>query len=432
MSATRKLDELDTKMVFWVYAGVAGLVGLLLVGWGAVWFGSDLPGLPHGKAALIRIAGASFVAAACFAAAMAGVDDAVARRRGLLWFASGHFFIFVIASTQRIAILGERLPEWVALAPFTASLLLFYAWQQAGWDQRGMPGILTTLMNDPGPSAQHLRSAYGQQIRAAARHEERHRLARDLHDAVKQQLFVVQTSAATVEARFDQDPDGARCALEQVRSAAREAMAEMEAMLDQLRGAPLEVKGLVEALRKQCEALGFRTGAHVEFRIGALPPSDALGPGGAEAVFHAGQEALANIGRHARASNVTVTLDAVGGKLELAVSDDGQGFDTNLGVNGMGLRNLRERAEECDGVFEVSSQPQRGTTIRFSVPVAIRDNQNYLAQVWLWSLSSAVFITLSLWYWNWGFVFVYPMSLLALVRSVSAYRLSRANREMAR
>lgn len=77
----------------------------------------------------------------------------------------------------------------------------------------------------------------------AASQEERHRLARGLPDSVKQQLFVIQTAAATPQTRFDGDSQGAREAIAQVRTSAREAITEMQAMLDQLRAAPLENTG---------------------------------------------------------------------------------------------------------------------------------------------------------------------------------------------
>ena len=147
-----------------------------------------------------------------------------------------------------------------------------------------------------------LRSQYAEQIRRAARQEERARLARDLHDAVKQQLFVIQTAAATVQARFENDPVGARQSVDHIRTAAREAVVEMQALIEQLQAAPLENVGLAEALKKQCEALGFRTGARIDLAVGELPRSDALPPGAHEAIFRTAQEALANIGRHARAT----------------------------------------------------------------------------------------------------------------------------------
>ena len=178
---------------------------------------------------------------------------------------------------------------------------------------------------------------------------------RDLHGSIKQQLFVIQTAAATVQARFERGPEGAKTALEQVRSSAREAMAWMEAMLDQLRAAPLGNAGLVEAVKKQCEALGFRTGARVEFKLGTLPPGEALAPGAQQAILRVAQEALANVGRHAHARNVTVALDATGHRFELWVRDDGSGFDQNQASGGMGIANMHARAEEFDGTLEVGS-----------------------------------------------------------------------------
>ena len=79
----------------------------------------------------------------------------------------------------------------------------------------------------------------------------------------------------------------------------------MEVMLDQLRAEPLENTGLVAALKKLCESIGFRTGAQVEFKLGAAPPTGLSAPGAAEAILRVAQEALANVARHARASHVS-------------------------------------------------------------------------------------------------------------------------------
>src|SRR5215218_4994171 len=229
-------------------------------------------------------------------------------------------------------------------------VLLYLAITGAGSD---FPAPLRPLAPDPAhprargfvirnkPTIGRLRSEYEQQIRAAARQEERARLARDLHDAVKQQLFAIQTAAATVQARFDADPAGARLALEQVRSAAREAMTEMEAMLDQLQAAPIENAGLVAFLRKQCEALGFQTGAKVTFTVGTLPAETAVDPPVRQTMARVAQEALSNVARHARASNVSVSLGTSDGRLVLIVKDDGSGFVTEQEPRrmGMGMHN---------------------------------------------------------------------------------------------
>jgi signal transduction histidine kinase len=433
MAATRRLDALDTRMVFWVYAVLAGLAGVLLIAWGPMWLGAHLPGLPWGKAALIRIVGSLLVAAACVAVGMTRVDEPLARRQVLGWFAAGHAIVGLMVQIQRSAVLRPWLPEWVEAVPMLAALIFYYAWMQARRDEGFIPGTRLTLFgNSASSSTQQLRSAYEQQIREAAGQEERHRLARDLHDAIKQEIFVVQTAAATVEARFDNDPEGARSALEQVRAAAREAMAEMEAMLDQLRAAPLETTGLVEALRKQCEALGFRTGARVEFQLGTLPPNEELAPGAQQAIFRAAQEALANAGRHARAANVKVSLDAVGPKLELTVRDDGSGFDTNQRASGMGLRNMRERAAECGGEFEIDSMPGGGTTVRFWVPVASVAFKDYRTQIWFCALLTVICTAFTIWRWSLGLLIVAAMSIVGLASAVSGYRRTRARREISR
>lgn len=124
-----------------------------------------------------------------------------------------------------------------------------------------------------------LRQRWVRQLSEAAAQQERNRLARDLHDSIKQQIFSVSVAAATAQTRWESDPEGARRAIADVRGAAREAMAEMEAMLQHLRPAPLENSGLIEALRKQCEALQYRSGATVTAEFGELPDNAILLPG---------------------------------------------------------------------------------------------------------------------------------------------------------
>jgi signal transduction histidine kinase len=283
---------------------------------------------------------------------------------------------------QGKAVWGVGTADWVGEVLLNISLLLVCYWASYWHVIEGKHFAFQSLSLFGGHShpAGSLRSRYEQQIRQAAAQEERNRLARDLHDSIKQQVFVIQTAAATAQVRFESDPGGTRQALEQVRGSARDAMAEMEAMLDQLRAEPLENAGLVAALKKQCEALGFRTGARVEFNLGTLPPSTALAPGAHEAIFRVAQEALANIGRHARAGSVVVSLDSVSHRVWLRVRDDGAGFDPNLPANGMGIANMRARAEEFGGEFELWSRPGGGTSIQFSLPCTVIKPTNFLRQ----------------------------------------------------
>ena len=160
------------------------------------------------------------------------------------------------------------------------------------------------------------------------------------------------------------DPEGARAAIGQVRDSARESMAEMDALLDQLRVTVVENAGLVEALKKQSAALEFRTGAHVVVTIGALPPSGRLRPGVHQALLRTAQEALSNVARHARASSVSVDLSERNNRLVLQITDDGVGYATDQARQGMGLDNIHTRAREFDGIAEITSRPGGGTEPR--------------------------------------------------------------------
>lgn len=432
MHSGQRAEAIDTRWVFRAYAALASLAGFLLFGWGPMWFGTDLVGEPWGKAALIRVLGSIMIAAGCCAAGFAAADDPSARRRGLFWFAAGHAVIWLVVLMQQIAIWGTGLAERAVWLSFAVAFLLFYLWATSEGELAH--GVLGSLFWSANPnSADRLRSQYEQQIREVARQEERNRLARDLHDSIKQQIFVMQTAAATAQARFDGDPAGARLALEQVRGSAREAVTEMQAMLDQLRAVPLENAGLVESLKKQCEALGFRTGARVEFSFGDLPPTEALPPGAHEAILRAAQEALANVGRHARAGNVSVSLGTVHGHVELTIQDDGAGFDPNRSDRGQGISNMRARAEEFGGRFYLASGPGNGTSVAFSIPYTASETpREYLRRAVEWGALLVVSILVLARTKSTVMVVVLAMTAVCVVRYTVAYRRARMRSEAAR
>ncbi len=221
------------------------------------------------------------------------------------------------------------------------------------------------------------RGQWLEQVNQVAAQEERNRLARELHDSIKQQIFSITVSAAAAQARWESDPGGARTALDDVRRNAREAQVEMNALLQQLRPAPLENTSLAIALRDQCEALQYRTGAEVSTHLGDLPPDDRLPTGTQEAIFRIVQEAFGNIARHARASHVRLDLQArrhAGADwLVLEVGDDGQGFVHDKGsktaTTGMGLRNMTERAAGLGGTLQIGSRPGHGTHLNLWIPL---------------------------------------------------------------
>jgi signal transduction histidine kinase len=386
MTTPEAPDAIDTRVVLRAYAVLVSLAGFTLLAWGPMWLGTSLAGNPYGKALLIRLCGGVVLAAGCSAAGFAQIDDSTTRHRALLWFLLAHVMLLAIVASQLLTI-GIPGPGDVVFYSLCAALiLLFYFWQTDGyraWD----------MFRQTPPAPERLRSEYEERIREAAGQEERNRLARDLHDSIKQQIFVMQTSAATAQARFGADPAGTRAALEQLRDAARDAMIEMEAMLDNLRAAPLENVGLIEALKKQCEALGLRTGMQVQCVPGDLPPSESLAPGAQQAIFRVAQEALANIGRHARARSVRVTLERRGRQVVLEIIDDGTGFEPGTAPQGMGLRNMQARAAALHGRLVVQSRPGGGTCVELSVPHTVRrDVAAYRRRVIVWASMMALFI----------------------------------------
>lgn len=410
----RQADALNTRYVLWSYSGAMALSGLLLLA------------LTPDPA--VRLMGAFPLAAACFAIPAANAADPATRRRTILWIALAH-----VALTIPFLFLGRRvLPEGaahVAAQVLVASVfVLLYLWATVEGELAQQPRFLTTIFGSSPQKADAVRTEYETQLRQAAAIEERHRLARDLHDSVKQQIFAIHTAAATAEARVDSDSPGAREALNQVRGSAREAMTEMEAMIQNLQAAPLEPGGLVQAIRGQCEALAFRTGARVVFSPGALPPARALPPGAAEAVFRIAQEGLSNVARHARARNVGVTLEGSYRKLHLAIHDDGSGYDPDRAPGGMGLAGMRSRASEIGGTLEILSHPGAGTHISLTLPVASLEPhewKEYRRRTLIFAACFVTLLALALYTRDFVLSVICGLQLIGAIRFGAAWRRTR-------
>jgi len=310
--------------------------------------------------------GASLVLTGFIAWTTRNLEQVEDRRNITRAFFAGGQFLLIIAVIQQDAIWGTP-RAWffislIAIVTCGFGYLLL-------WEFRAVPLGSPTPSQDP----EALRRQWISQLREAATQQERNRLARDLHDSIKQQIFSINVSAATAQARWESDPEGVRQAVADVRDAAREAMAEMEAMLQHLRPAPLENVGLIEALRKQCEALQHRSGAMVTAEFGALPDNEILTPGTQEAIFRVAQEGLNNIARHARAKNVRLRLyqqtEGETPVLWFKLQDDGAGYDTTRSNPGMGLANINTRVAEIGGTVLVESAPGHGASLTMRIPM---------------------------------------------------------------
>jgi PAS domain S-box-containing protein len=202
--------------------------------------------------------------------------------------------------------------------------------------------------------------------RTMAALQERQRLARELHDSVSQALFGIGLGAETARAMLSRDPAKATQPIEYVLQLARGSMAEMRALIFELRPESLAQEGLVAALEKQAAATRARHGIKVDLTLCEEPdvPLDVK-----EAIYRIAQEAMHNTVKHAHASTITVDLSRTDEELNLAVIDNGAGFDSHASFPGhLGLVSMRERMARFGGHIAIESAPGEGTRISVSVP----------------------------------------------------------------
>jgi PAS domain S-box-containing protein len=196
--------------------------------------------------------------------------------------------------------------------------------------------------------------------------EERQRLARELHDSVSQALYGIALGTKTARTLLKRDPEGVADPLDYVLSLAEAGLAEMRALIFELRPESLKTEGLVAALEKQTTALKARHEIEVEATLCEEPEASLEAK---EAAYRIAQEALHNTVKHARANKVEIKMQCDPARITLELSDDGVGFDMRDDFPGhLGLRSMRERASRLGGTLEVETAPSRGTRIRARIP----------------------------------------------------------------
>ncbi|MEV6161645.1 sensor histidine kinase [Streptomyces sp. NPDC052052] len=210
------------------------------------------------------------------------------------------------------------------------------------------------------------------QAREAGIADERRRLAAEIHDTLAQGLtgIIAQLQAAT--SISDTDPELARQHLDRAAALARHSLGEARRSVHDLVPAALEHDDLPGALKKTIAGWAERHGTRTAFTVTgtAEPVHDEI----AATLLRIAEEALANVGRHAGASRVGITLSFMGDELVLDVRDDGRGFDPAAppsydGAGGFGLGGMRARAERVAGTVEVETEPGHGTAVSARVPL---------------------------------------------------------------
>jgi signal transduction histidine kinase len=200
---------------------------------------------------------------------------------------------------------------------------------------------------------------------------ERQRIARDLHDSVSQSLFSTTLHVRTAQRALEREQlDAAGPVGEELREIGqltRGALAEMRALISELRPGALAEEGLVAGLTKQAAALSAREGLVIQ--VDGPGERLPLEPEVEEQLYHLGQEALANVVKHARATRATVRIATADDTVWMDVSDDGRGFDpAAVGREHFGLRSMRGRVADLGGRLQVTSRRGRGTVLRVEVP----------------------------------------------------------------
>jgi signal transduction histidine kinase len=205
---------------------------------------------------------------------------------------------------------------------------------------------------------------------ANARHQERARIARELHDSISQELFSLSVLAGGLR-RALPPGSGVLTEVETMERTAGDTMREMQSLLLALRPVALDELGLASAIEGICHAYTERMGVQVRAELEPVELSPAL----EHAILRVTQEALANAVRHADADLITVRLRADEGLVELEITDNGRGFDVGTRQEtavGLGLAAMRDRVTEHGGRLSIDSASGTGTRVRACFPLAAR------------------------------------------------------------
>jgi len=205
---------------------------------------------------------------------------------------------------------------------------------------------------------------------------ERKRMARELHDSVGSNLAAIKLA---LEQKLESMGNGPReefYSLENIIANIKDTITEVRRISNHLMPSVLEELGLLEAIRWLCKEQGkyhqhVKIIPHLEVDEDNIPAQIKI------TIYRVIQESMSNAFRHGRAESIQLWLTNSGDRIELCVTDNGCGFDSesvlsNPGsLNGLGLRGMKDRAEVCNGTFKISSKIGRGTQVKLSLPYGV-------------------------------------------------------------
>lgn len=236
------------------------------------------------------------------------------------------------------------------------------AWSKGNFDMRAADasgdevGQLARQLNQMAEQLQ----AYMATRQELAAIEERNRLARELHDSVKQQIFATSMQLGAARELLERDPQAAKGHLNEAEGLAHSARDELTQLIRELRPAALEGKGLAEALREYVEDWSRQTGILASLRVHGERALPLLIE---QTLFRVAQEALSNAARHSGATQVEVSLIYDNESVALTLTDNGRGFDPAKVKRGVGLDSMRERVRAIEGSLTVEGS-STGATVK--------------------------------------------------------------------
>lgn len=282
-------------------------------------------------------------------------------------------FIFLIVSIHAALVLTRNTASlWIAAYFLTISAFIFITSGADGFVAVSfylvvyiICGVFGHILQQADLARQHnqqlieeLKSTQ-EKLRELAVVDERNRLARDLHDSVKQQVFAISMQLSAARTALSESNKAYQSVVEAERLA-QQAGAELTTLIHQLRPPALERKSLADAIREHVEEWSRQNKIEAEMRIDSEVTVDVQTM---PTLFRVLQEALANVARHSQAGRVTVTLKPENDHVILGIEDNGIGFDPEGITKGIGLDSMKERLAAVNGKLQVSSLQPQGTRV---------------------------------------------------------------------
>lgn len=282
-------------------------------------------------------------------------------------------FLFIILAIHTAHVLpGRNATLWIMLYYGVVSTIVFLVRGMEGIYAILFYGITYVLCGFFGSVLQQAEKARDQnqqlvdelketqqKLRDLAVVDERNRLARDLHDSVKQQVFAISMQLGAARVSLS-ETDKAYPPVTEAERLAQQAGAELTSLINALRPPALEKKPLADAIREYVDDWSRQNKIPAESDVDTTINVNQQTE---QALFRILQEALSNVARHSKADRVNVELKSESDVIVLMIEDNGVGFNEQKGAAGIGLASMQERLIAVNGKVDIVSEHSKGTRV---------------------------------------------------------------------